>query len=134
MKLHDQKLKTQGELEAAVCEKFSQFQLEFMGRGPREVHAHLVKDLLVIRTAGVLSSAEQQLVGTPEFHDVLQSIREVRRHLLDRARPVIDNLIHEATGVHVTSLLHDVSDMSGEEFVVLTLDNSPHCRNLRAHG
>lgn len=134
MKVQDEKPKTQGEMEAAVCEKISQFQLGFMGRGPKEVHAHLMKDLLVIRMAGVLSSAEQQLAGSPEFHGILHNIREVRRHLLDRSRPVIDNLIREATGVHVTSLLHDLSDVSGEEFMILTLERPPHFRNLRSLG
>jgi hypothetical protein len=34
-------LKTQGEIEAAVCEGVSRFEQEDMGRGPKDIHAHL---------------------------------------------------------------------------------------------
>jgi hypothetical protein len=57
-------MKTQGEIEAAVCEGISRFELEYMGRGPKDIHTHLIGDLLVIRLHGVLTSAEQQLVKT----------------------------------------------------------------------
>jgi hypothetical protein len=35
-----------------------------MGRGPKDVHTHLIGDLLVVRLQGVLTAAEQQLVGS----------------------------------------------------------------------
>ncbi len=57
-------MKTQGEIEAAVCEGISRFEQEYMGRGPKDIHAHLIDDLLVVRLRGVLTAAEQQLVKT----------------------------------------------------------------------
>ena len=42
-------MKTQGEIEAAVCEVMSRFEQEFMGRGPKDIRTHLIGDLLVIR-------------------------------------------------------------------------------------
>ena len=33
-----------------------------MGRGPKDIHAHLLGDLLVVRLQGVLTAAEQHLV------------------------------------------------------------------------
>ena len=39
-------MKSQGEIEAAVCDGISRFQQEFIGRGPRDIHAHLVGTLL----------------------------------------------------------------------------------------
>jgi len=33
-----------------------------MGRGPKDIRAHLIGDLLVVRLKGVLTAAEQQLV------------------------------------------------------------------------
>jgi hypothetical protein len=62
--LEDVAMKTQGEIEAAVCEGVSRFEQEYMGRGPKDVHAHLIGDLLVVRLGGVLTAAEQQLVKT----------------------------------------------------------------------
>ena len=42
-------MKTQGEIEAAVCEGITRFEQQYMGRGPKDIHAHLVGDLLVVR-------------------------------------------------------------------------------------
>ena len=33
-----------------------------MGRGPKDIRAHLIDDLLVVRLQGVLTAAEQHLV------------------------------------------------------------------------
>src|SRR6266852_1359837 len=55
-------MKTQGEIEAAICEGMSHFEQEYMGRGPKDIHAHLITDLLVVRLQGVLTAAEQHLV------------------------------------------------------------------------
>src|SRR5688500_18566120 len=38
-------MKTQGELEASICEGISRFELEYMGRGPKDIRAHLIDDL-----------------------------------------------------------------------------------------
>ena len=55
-------MKTQGEIEAAICEGITRFEQEYMGRGPKDIHAHLIGDLLVVRLQGVLTAAEQHLV------------------------------------------------------------------------
>jgi len=42
-------MRTQGEIEAAICEAMSRFEQEFMGRGPKDVRTHLIGDLIVVR-------------------------------------------------------------------------------------
>jgi uncharacterized protein YbcI len=59
-------MKTRGEVEAAVCEGVTRFEKEYMGRGPKDIHAHLLGDLLVFRLQGVLTAAEQQPVADGE--------------------------------------------------------------------
>jgi uncharacterized protein YbcI len=39
----------------------ARFEQEYMGRGPKDIHAHLIGDLLLVRLQGVLTAAEQQL-------------------------------------------------------------------------
>ncbi len=56
-------MKSQGEIEAAVCDGISRFQQDFIGRGPRDIHSHLVGDLIVVRLQGVLTPAERQLMA-----------------------------------------------------------------------
>lgn len=55
-------MKTQGEIEASICAGITRFEQDYMGRGPKDIHAHLLGDLLVVRLKGVLTAAEQQLV------------------------------------------------------------------------
>ena len=52
-------MKTQGEIEAAICEGITRFERQYLGRGPRANHPHLIGDLLVVRLQGVLTMAEQ---------------------------------------------------------------------------
>ncbi len=54
-------MKTQGEIEASVCDGITHFMQEFMGRGPKDIRAHLIGDLLVVRLHGILSAAETSL-------------------------------------------------------------------------
>jgi uncharacterized protein YbcI len=35
-------MRTQGEIEAAICEGISRFEQEYMGRGPKDIHTHLL--------------------------------------------------------------------------------------------
>src|SRR5271167_3524564 len=97
-------MKSQGEIEAAVCEGINRFEQEYMGRGPKDIHAHLIGDLLVVRLQGVLTVAEQQLVKslTPEKGRNL--LKQVRSHLIETARPIMEAVIQEVIGVKVLSL------------------------------
>ena len=47
-------MKTLGEIEAAICQGMSRFEQEYMGRGPKDIHTHLINDLVVVRLQGVL--------------------------------------------------------------------------------
>jgi uncharacterized protein YbcI len=119
------RVKTQGEIEAAICEFIRRFQLEYMGRGPRDIHAHLIGDLLVVRLQGVLTAAEQQLVKSIPAENGRNLLKQVRTHLIESARPIMEAMIQEVTGVKVLSLHHDISTVIGEEVVLFTLADSP---------
>jgi uncharacterized protein YbcI len=99
-------MKTQGEIEAAICEGISRFEQEYMGRGPKDIHAHLVGDLLVVRLRGVLTAAEQQLVKSLPAEKGRDLLKQVRTHLMETARPVLEALVQDATGTQVVSLHH----------------------------
>jgi uncharacterized protein YbcI len=101
-------MKSQGEIEAAVCEAIARFEQNYMGRGPKDIHAYLIGDLLVVRLKGVLTVAEQQLVTSLPSDKGRDLLKEVRVHLVETARPVMETLIREITGVGVVSLHHDI--------------------------
>jgi uncharacterized protein YbcI len=68
-------MKTLGEIEAAICEGMARFEQEYMGRGPKDIHAHLIGDLLVVRLRGVLTAAEQQLVKSVPAESKTRALR-----------------------------------------------------------
>ena len=81
-------MKSQGEIEAAICQGINRFEQEFMGRGPKEIHAHLIDDLLVVRLTGVLTAAEQHLVKSLAGEKGRDLLKQVRTQLIETARPV----------------------------------------------
>jgi uncharacterized protein YbcI len=121
-------MKTQGEIEAAICEGVSRFEQEYMGRGPKAIHAHFIGDLLVVRLEGVLTAAEQQLAKSLPADKGRDLLKDVRTHLLETARPLMEAMVKDVTGVNVTSLHHDISTLTGEELVAFTLAEKPQFR------
>jgi uncharacterized protein YbcI len=124
-------MKTQGEIEAAICEGMSRFEQDYMGRGPKDIHAHLIGDLLVVRLTGVLTAAEQQLVKAFQPEKGRDLLKQVRTHLIETARPIMEKLIVDVMGVNVVSLHHDISTATGEELVVFALAQAPAFRESR---
>jgi uncharacterized protein YbcI len=124
-------MRTHGEIEAAICAGVTRFEQEYMGRGPKDIHAHLLGDLLVVRLRGVLTAAEQQLVKSLPPEKGRDLLKQVRTHLMETARPVLEALVQEVTGVKVLSLHHDISTVTGEEVVLFTLAESPFFRETK---
>src|SRR5688572_26901158 len=124
-------MKSQGEIEAAVCEGMARFEQEFMGRGPKDIHAHLINDLIIVRLHGVLTAAEQQLVKTHQPEKGRDLLKQVRTQLVETARPFLEAMLQEIVGVKVLSLHHDISTVTGEEIVMFTLAEAPAFRDVR---
>jgi uncharacterized protein YbcI len=124
-------MKTQGEIEAAICEGVTRFEQEYMGRGPQDIHAHLLGDLLVVRLKGVLTAAEQQLVKTLPAEKGRDLLKQVRTQLVETARPVLEAMVRRVTGVEAVSLHHDISTVTGEEVLLFTLAESPLVREAK---
>src|SRR3954464_15820841 len=129
--IRDAAMKTQGEIEAAICEGITRFEQHYMGRGPKDIRTHLIGDLLVVRLKGVLTEAEQQLVKTVSPEKGRDLLKEVRTQLVETARPVLEAMLQEITGTKVLSLHHDISTVTGEEVVLFTLAESPAFRDVR---
>ena len=124
-------MKTQGEIESAVSEGMGRFEQEYMGRGPKDVRAHLLDDLLLVRMKGVLTAAEQHLVKTLPSDKGMNLLKQVRSHLIEVARPTMEVMVEGITGVKVVSLHHDISTQTGEEVVIFTLAQSPLFRETK---
>jgi uncharacterized protein YbcI len=124
-------MKTQGEIEAAICEGITRFEQEYMGRGPKDIHTHLLGDLLVVRLRGVLTAAEQQLVKTLPADKGRDLLKQVRTQLIETGRAVMEGMVQQVTGTRVLSLHHDISTVTGEEVVLFTLAAAPVFREIK---
>jgi uncharacterized protein YbcI len=124
-------MRTQGEIEAAICDGVSRFEQEYMGRGPKHVHTFLMGDLLLVRLQGVLTAAEQHLVKTFSGEKGRDLLKQVRVQLIETARPILEAMVYDVTGVKVLSLHHDISTVTGEEVLVLTLAEAPVFRETK---
>lgn len=121
-------MKTQGEIEAAISEGISRFEQEHMGRGPKDIRCYLLGDLVVVRLQGVLTAAEQHLVKTLPAEKGRDLLKQVRTHLIEAARPLMESMIETITGAKVVSLHHDISTLTGEEVVLFSLGARPKMR------
>jgi len=72
-----------------------------------------------------LTAAEQQLVKSLPSAKGRDLLKQVRTHLMETARQFLEAMVQEITGVKVVSLHHDISTVTGEAFVVLTLAEPP---------
>jgi len=124
-------MKTAGEIEAAICDSMSRFAQEYMGRGPKDIRAHLIGDLVLVRLQGVLTTAEQHLIKTLQTEKGRDLLKQVRVQLMETARPIMEAMIQEITGAKVVSLHHDLSTVTGEEVVLFTLAEPPLFRETR---
>ncbi len=101
-------MKSQGEIETAICEGITRFEQEYMGRGPKSIQAHLFGELLLVRLQGVPTEAERQLVKTLPPERGRDLLKQVRTQLIESGRPLIEALVDDIIGVKVLSL-HTIS-------------------------
>ena len=114
-------MKTKNELEAEISAAIVQFEVEYMGRGPKEARSHIVEDLILVRLKGVLTPAEQQLSTSAEG---VELIKDMRSRLRENAKARFSRVIGDATGVAVRDILTDISTASNERVFVFILESN----------
>ena len=113
---------TKGQVEAQISEAIIKFEKEYMGRGPDETKTYIIDDMIVIRLQRVLTPAEQQLAKSSDEANGRTLIKQMRRELLEKARPLLAAMVLDITGHAVVSLHTDISTASGERIIIFTLD------------
>jgi uncharacterized protein YbcI len=114
-------MKTKGQMEAEISEAIVKFEREYMGRGPEETRTYLLDDIIIVRLHGVLTPAERQLARSDSEGHGRALIKQVRMELLEKARPLLETIIRDITGQTVKSFHTDISTVTGERIIVLSL-------------
>jgi len=112
-------MKTKGEIEAEITEAIVKFEMEYMGRGPKEARTHIIEDMVLVRLKGVLTPAEQQLTKSV---DGVELIKRMRSTLIENARPILFKVVGDISGAKVIALHTDISTVAGERVIVFVLD------------
>jgi uncharacterized protein YbcI len=106
-------------MEVAVRNAIIKFEQEFMGRGPDDVRAFIVRDILLVRLKGVLTLAERQLAKTTDGIDM---VKRMRQNLIAQGRDRLCEQVGEITGAKTLALFTDIDTHVGERVMVFTLD------------
>jgi len=114
-------MKTKGEIEADISRAIVQFEIDYMGRGPKETRVHIVEDLVVVRLKGVLTPAEEQLTKSIDGKDL---VKKMRATLIDKARPLLYQVVGDITGTRILDLYTDISTESGERVFIFALEDN----------
>lgn len=114
-------IKTKGMVEAEISEAMIRFEKEYMGRGPVETKSYIIDDMVVVRLKGVLTRAEEQLTKHDEGHSL---IKQVRIMLLENAKPLLEAIIFDITGLKVRTLHTDLSTVTNERIILFILEKN----------
>ena len=110
---------TKGEIESAIRNAIIKFEQEFMGRGPEDARAFVVRDLVVVRLKGVLTPAERQLAKTAEG---VEMVKRIRQTLIAQGRDQLFEQVSNITGAKVLAIFTDINAQIGEKVFVFTVD------------
>lgn len=111
--------RTKGQLEAAITAAMTQFERDYLGRGPREARTFLIDDMVLVRLKGILSPAELQLSQEPGG---VAQIKNMRSRLVESCSKDLTGIVAAETGCDVLSMHADISATSGERVFVFVLD------------
>lgn len=107
--------KTKGELEAEVASATVKFQREQQGRGPTDVRAHLVGELLLVRSSGIFTPTEAHLAASDEGRKLIKSARVELRSI---NHGEIEAILSDLVGSPVVRSYYDLSVEEAEQVEV----------------
>ena len=109
---------TKGQIEARISEAVSKFEIEFMGRGPKQIRTLIIQDLIVVRLKGFLSQSEQKLAESSQGVELLKKVRTM---LFEGSRDFLEAMVKEVVDVDIISTHSDVSTKTGEKIIIITV-------------
>jgi len=111
-----------------VANAVTRFHREQQGRGPTDVRAHVVGELIVVRCTGIFTPTEAKLAVTEEGRRLIKSARQEMRSI---SRGEIESAIGEILGCKVLRSYCDVEVDAAEEVEVYVLECDVERRLLR---
>lgn len=112
---------SKGELEDKISRALTQWEKEYLGRGPISVKTDIIRNMIIVLLKGILTPAERKLAKSPEG---MLSIKKIRADLIESGNDQLKELMAGMTGSKVTSFHTDVSSQSGERIIVFIMSDN----------
>ena len=119
---------TKGTIEADVANAAVRFQREQQGRGPADVRATLIGDLVLVRCAGIFTPTETRLSVSEEGRKLIKSARQELRSI---NHAEFETLLTEILGCKVIRSYADISVEAAELIEVYVLETDLEKQLLR---
>lgn len=119
---------TKGSIEAEVANAVVRFQREQQGRGAADVRAHLMGDMMVIRSSGIFTPTEAHLAASDEGRRLIKSARQELRSI---HRKEIEDIVARLVQMDILRSYYDVDVDAAEQVEVYMLGQDVEKRLLR---
>jgi len=115
-------------MEAEVANAVVRFQREQQGRGPTEVRAHLLGDLILVRSNGIFTPTESRLAVSEEGRRLIRSARQELRAI---SHLEIEEIIAGIVGAKILRSYFDIHVDEAEMVEIYVLEADIEKRLLR---
>jgi len=107
-------------IESVVNQAVAKFFTEQIGERPEVVTTQVVKDIIIVTLKGVLPPAERHLARDKDGGGKLMEVLKVK--LIERAKPLLEVIIINLTGVEVVDILSSFNVETGEHIEIFKLN------------
>lgn len=119
---------TKGSIEAEIGNAVARFHREQQGRGPVELRAFVLGDLVLVRSTGIFTPTEARLAASDEGRKLIAS---ARRELRTITHQEIEAEVARITGCKVRTSFYDLAVEAAEQVEVYVLEEDLERRLLR---
>jgi uncharacterized protein YbcI len=110
-----------GKLSKAIGKALTEWEKNYMGCGPEEVSADIIRDMVIVSLKGVLCAAERRLAGD---YEGMLLVKKLRQQLVEQGRAELEGIIFGLTSVRVISIHTDISTRTGERLFVFRMEQA----------
>lgn len=108
-------------LEDKISKMITQWEKEYLGRGPISVKSDIVRNMVIVTLKGILTPAEKELART---QDGLLSIKRIRADLVETGSEQLRMSLKEMVHTEIISFHTDISTKTGERLMVFILEQN----------
>ncbi|MEW9051571.1 MAG: DUF2294 domain-containing protein [Neobacillus sp.] len=110
--------KSKGTIEAEISKSITQWEKDYLGRGPISVKTDIMRDMIIVTLKGILTPAEYEVCRTKEG---ILSIKKIRSEMVELGLVDLNEMIQNITGLEVKSFFTDLSTRTGERVMIFKL-------------